>query len=132
MTNHEHRKKHVRAAQIERNPRPTWAEYTGGNDFPGLSVNTKVTSIRQPQSSSLFRSASQKIYGLGYSLLIFVYQKTATLGILHTVLVDVSRTVKYQITRGILEIIERNGNTDDLAAFMMDRNPPVDDVGRMH
>ena len=61
-----------------------------------------------------------------------MYQKTATLGILHTVLVDVSHTVKYQITREILEIIERNGNTDDLAAFMMDRNLPVDDVGRMH
>lgn len=55
-------------------------EYEAGNsasgiDFPGLGVDIKVTSIRQPQSSSPFKSARQKIYGLGYSLLVFVYEK---------------------------------------------------------
>src|SRR5947207_4745967 len=55
-------------------------EYARGNsatgiDFPGLEVDIKVTSIRQPQSSCPFKSASQKIYGLGYSLLVFVYEK---------------------------------------------------------
>ena len=47
-----------------------------GIDFPGLQVDMKVTSINQPQSSCPFKSARQKIYGLGYSLLIFVYEKT--------------------------------------------------------
>ena len=47
-----------------------------GTDVPSLDVDIKVTSIRQPQSSCPFRSARQKIYGLGYSLLIFVYDKT--------------------------------------------------------
>ena len=47
-----------------------------GIDFPDLNVDMKVTSIKQPQSSSPFKSARQKVYGLGYSLLIFVYQKT--------------------------------------------------------
>src|SRR6266487_6232382 len=46
-----------------------------GIDFPELDVDIKVTSIRQPQSSCPFKSASQKIYGLGYSLLVFVYEK---------------------------------------------------------
>lgn len=46
-----------------------------GIDFPGLDVDIKVTSIRQPQSSCPFKSARQKIYGLGYSLLVFVYDK---------------------------------------------------------
>ena len=46
-----------------------------GIDFPGLDVDIKVTSIRQPQSSCPFKDARQKIYGLGYSLLIFVYEK---------------------------------------------------------
>src|SRR5690554_755498 len=36
-----------------------------GIDIPGLGVDIKVTSIKQPQSSSPFKSASQKIYGLG-------------------------------------------------------------------
>ncbi len=107
-----------------------------GIDFPGLNVDMKVTSIRQPQSSSPFRSARQKVLGLGYSLLIFVYQKTddhvkrtGNLNILHTIFVDESRTGDYQTTRGILEILEREGNLDDLVAFINDRNLPMDDVG---
>jgi hypothetical protein len=43
-----------------------------GVDFPELEVDIKVTSIKQPQSSCPFKSARQKIYGLGYSLLVFV------------------------------------------------------------
>ena len=46
-----------------------------GIDFPDLDVDMKVTSIRQPQSSCPFKSARQKIYGLGYSLIVFVYDK---------------------------------------------------------
>ena len=106
-----------------------------GIDFPGLNVDMKVTSVRQPQSSSPFRSARQKIYGLGYALLIFVYQKTddqeamtGNLNILHTIFVDASRTADYQTTRGIREIVERDGNVDDLIAFMGDRNLPVDEI----
>ena len=106
-----------------------------GIDFPSLNVDLKVTSIKQPQSSSPFRSARQKVLGLGYSLLLFVYEKTdddlkrtGNLQILHTVFVDASRTADYQTTRGIREIIARDGNTDDLIAFMGDRNLPIDDV----
>jgi hypothetical protein len=47
-----------------------------GIDFPDLSVDMKVTSIKQPQSSCPFKSARQKVFGLGYSLLVFVYDKT--------------------------------------------------------
>ncbi|NIR11621.1 MAG: restriction endonuclease, partial [Candidatus Aminicenantes bacterium] len=48
-----------------------------GIDFPDKHINTdvKVTSIAQPQSSCPFRDARQKIYGLGYNLLLFVYEK---------------------------------------------------------
>lgn len=106
-----------------------------GIDFPDLNVDMKVTSIKQPQSSSPFKSARQKVHGLGYSLLIFVYQKTdnekartARLDILHTIFVHASRTADYQTTRGIREIIERDGNSDDLVAFMGDRNLPIDDI----
>ena len=55
--------------------------YTLGNaasgiDFPELEVDLKVTSIKQPQSSCPYRSASQKVYGLGYNLLVFAYEKS--------------------------------------------------------
>ena len=106
-----------------------------GIDFPELDVDLKVTSINQPQSSSPFSSARQKVLGLGYSLLIFVYQKTddsvtqtARLDILHAIFVDKSRTADYQTTRGIRDILERDGNVDDLVGFMRDRNLPIDDV----
>jgi len=63
-----------------------------GIDFPGIDVDVKVTRITQPQSSCPFKSARQKIYGLGYSLLVFVYDKVddqalraARLQVLHTV-----------------------------------------------
>src|SRR5690348_6150691 len=36
-----------------------------GIDFPELNVDIKATSYKQPQSSSPFRDASQKVYGLG-------------------------------------------------------------------
>ena len=106
-----------------------------GIDFLGLNVDLKVTSIKQPQSSSPFKSARQKVLGLGYSLLVFVYRKTddankrtARLQIIHTIFVDASRTADYQTTRGIREILDRDGNVFDLMAFMADRNLPIDDI----
>ena len=106
-----------------------------GIDFAELSVDMKVTSIKQPQSSCPFRSAQQKIYGLGYSLLVFVYEKmddpataTGQLSILHTVFVDKERTGDFQTTTGIRRILENNGNKDDLLAFMQERMLPVSDI----
>ena len=43
-----------------------------GIDFPALFVDLKVTSIKQPQSSCPFRNADQKVYGLGYHILLMV------------------------------------------------------------
>jgi hypothetical protein len=110
-----------------------------GIDFPGLGVDLKVTSIAQPQSSSPFKSARQKIYGLGYHLLVFVYEKfddhnqqTGRLRMKHTIFVDKERTADYQMTRGIREIVERDGNTDDLVAYLQDRNLPIDEIGARH
>ena len=51
-----------------------------GIDLPGDTIQTdiKVTSITQPQSSCPFKNARQKIFGLGYNLLVFVYDKRDT------------------------------------------------------
>ena len=51
-----------------------------GIDFPGLGVDIKVTSIEQPQSSCPFKGARQKIYGLGYSLLVLPTRNATTKG----------------------------------------------------
>jgi len=114
--------------------------YTVGNaakgiDFPDLSVDMKVTSKKQPQSSCPFRSARQKIFGLGYSLLIFVYDKlddpitqTSRLDIQRVIFVNEKCTADFQTTLGIRKIIENSGNVDDLVAFMHERYLPLDDI----
>lgn len=106
-----------------------------GIDFPKLGVDLKVTSIKQPQSSCPFKSARQKIFGLGYDLLVFVYEKhdipeteSAVLNILHTIYVEANRTGDFQTTKGILDILNNDGNKDDIIAFMNDRLLPVDDI----
>lgn len=106
-----------------------------GLDFPILNVDMKVTSIKQPQSSSPFESARQKIYGLGYSLLVFVYEKfdnhvnkTGGLNILHTVFVEDYRTGDFQTTSGLIKIINNDGNIDDILGFFEDRRLPLDEI----
>ena len=106
-----------------------------GIDFPDLAVDMKVTSIKQPQSSCPFQSARQKIFVLGYSLLVFVYEKednqafeTGHLKFFHTVFVNEAQTADYQTTVGLRQILENDGNEDDLTAFMYDRNLPVDEI----
>lgn len=107
-----------------------------GIDLPSLDVDIKVTSIKQPQSSCPFKSASQKVFGLGYHLLIFVYEKyddheskTGRLNMQHTIFVGKERTADFQTTRGLLEILGREGNKDDIIAFITERNLPVDEIG---
>lgn len=108
-----------------------------GIDFPELEVDIKATSIKQPQSSCPFRNASQKVYGLGYHLLVFVYEKTdrhdiraTQLTFHHAVFVERERTGDYQTTYGIRGILSRNGNKDDIIAFLEERNLPLDEPGR--
>lgn len=106
-----------------------------GIDFPSLDVDTKTTSVRQPQSSCPFRSGRQKIFGLGYSVLVFVYEKTddsdaktGRLNVQHVIFVEASRTGDFQMTRGLRQIVENQGNVDDLMAYMQDKNLPVDEI----
>jgi hypothetical protein len=106
-----------------------------GIDLPSINLDIKVTSVIQPQSSCPFRSARQKIFGLGYSLLVFVYEKTddqkrktSNLNILHTVFVAEERTADFTITRLLRETINAGGNKEDLVALMFDRNLPLDEI----
>jgi hypothetical protein len=106
-----------------------------GIDFPELDVDMKVTSIKQPQSSCPYKSARQKIYGLGYSVLVFVYDKTdepasstGRLDVQHVIFVEKERTADFQTTTGIRNILDNQGNKDDLLAFMQERMLPVDEI----
>lgn len=106
-----------------------------GIDFPDINVDIKVTSVRQPQSSCPYKSARQKIFGLGYSLLVFVYDKkddgdlrAAKLQILHTVFLDAAATGDFTMTVRLREMVNDGANREDIVAFLMDKNLPVDDI----
>lgn len=109
-----------------------------GIDFPALNVDLKVTSIKQPQSSCPFRNATQKVYGLGYHLLVMVYDKTddhvaktARLNILHVLFIDATHTADFQLTTGLQQIIHNDGNVEEIDAYLEDKNIPIDAENRM-
>lgn len=108
-----------------------------GVDLPGVEIHTdiKVTSANQPQSSCPFKSARQKIYGLGYNLLLFVYEKTddpltksANFKFVSCAFINKDRTADFQATKQINTILQNEGNTDDLFAFLQDKNIPGDEI----
>lgn len=108
-----------------------------GIDFPAKILNTdmKVTSIKQPQSSSPFKSARQKIYGLGYNLLLFVYDKldnpqkrVANLNFLDCSFIYEHRTADFMITKTLRKMVEDDANNEDIMAYLADRNLPADEI----
>lgn len=108
-----------------------------GIDLPGKDIVTdiKVTSSKQPQSSSPFKSARQKIYGLGHNLLLFVYDKfddpktsSAYFSFTNCTFIDKDRTADFQATTQVNTIMEHNGNIDDIFAFFEDRRIPGDEI----
>lgn len=106
-----------------------------GIDLPGVEIQTdiKVTSITQPQSSCPFKNARQKIFGLGYNLLVFVYEKhdtndTCTLHFTHCTFISKERTADFTITRRLREMIYDGANKEDIIGFLQDKNVPGDDI----
>ena len=106
-----------------------------GIDLPGMDVQTdiKVTSIVQPQSSCPFENARQKIYGLGYNLLVFVYDKkdtatTCRLDFRYCTFIHKSRTADFTITKRLREMLEDGANKEDIIGFLMDKNVPGDEI----
>ena len=105
-----------------------------GIDLPTFGIDIKVTSVRQPQSSSPFGSFKQKVEGLGYDLMLFVYSKLDEAGECAVEFVAVRHipsrlTADYQTTRGLRRLIlEEDGNADDVFAFLVDKNIPADEA----
>jgi hypothetical protein len=106
-----------------------------GIDLPESDINTdiKVTSIKQPQSSSPFKDAKQKIYGLGYNLLVFVYDKTdnqknetTTLDFKSCSFISKERTADYTTTFRLIEMVNDRANEEDIIAYLNDKNIPAD------
>lgn len=46
-----------------------------GVDFPNFNTDIKCTSVDEPQSSSPYRSISEKFFGLDYNILLIMYNE---------------------------------------------------------
>jgi hypothetical protein len=113
----------------------------GGIDLPASEINTdiKVTSIKQPQSSCPFKNAQQKIFGLGYNLLVFVYDKhddaktkTALLDFVSCSFIEKERTAVYTTTYRLQEMVSCGVNEEDIIAYLQDKNIPADEITLMN
>lgn len=124
---------------LEKRYEMTVGSSANGLDLPSVNTDIKVTSIKQPQSSCPFKDSKQKIFGLGYNLIVFVYKKhdnsrtkKGCLDFISCSFIDSSRTGDYQTTTGILNIINNNGNADDVFAFLNDHKIPSDEITLMN
>lgn len=108
-----------------------------GIDLPAENIMTdiKVTSIKQPQSSCPFKDAKQKIYGLGYNLLVFVYEKiddpntkTASLDFVSCSFISKERTADYTTTFRLREMVNDKANLEDIVSYLNDKNIPADEI----
>ncbi len=106
---------------IERECKTYLEEHTGlqiggsaalGKDLPLFNIDIKATSIAQPQSSSPYRSIDEKIFGLPYNILLFIYCKEdldgyAWLDILRCCYIPREYTGDYSATRLARQLRER-------------------------
>jgi len=108
-----------------------------GIDLPSADIHTdiKVTSIKQPQSSCPFKDAKQKIFGLGYNILVFVYDKvddatkgTAKLDFVSCSFLAKERTADYTTTYRLREMLNDGANKEDIIAYLNDKNIPADEI----
>lgn len=128
---------HKFQAYLEQHYRYEKGSSAKGIDLPGKDIYTdiKVTSIKQPQSSCPFKDSKQKIFGLGYNLLVFVYDKTddnksnkAVLNFVSCSFLEKERTADYTTTFRLREMIGDGANKEDIVAYLNDKNIPADDI----
>ena len=130
---------HLFQKYLEQQYEMTVGSSANGLDLPSVNTDIKVTSIKQPQSSCPFKDSKQKIYGLGYKLIVFVYKKTddaqtkkGCLNFVSCSFIESSRTADYQTTTGIRSIIANDGKVDDIFAFLIDHKIPSVEVTLMN
>lgn len=106
-----------------------------GIDFPELQVDVISTDLLALYPSSPLKSAHQKIYGLGHSLIWFLYEKTddheskrAKVNIISGFFLDRKNTADFKTTSGIISVLKNEGNKDDVMAFMLDTYLANDEI----
>ena len=104
-----------------------------GIDFPDPHINTdiKVTSTKKPQSSSPFKNIEQKIYGLGYNILLFVYKKREInnqcfLKFKHCIFITSEKTADYNLTKRLRRLLCKGASEKEIINLLNEKNIPGD------
>lgn len=109
-----------------------WGNAASGVDLPTINTDIKSTSIRQPQSSLPFKSARQKLYGLGYNLLVFVYEKDddqdRNLVFRSVDFVDAEHTGDYRLSKYVINALAEGSYEDEIFAIFEDMKLPGDEI----
>lgn len=76
---------------------------------------------------------SSEDFGLGYNLIVFVYEKTdtattCTLEFKYCTFVEAARTADYTTTKRLREMLDDGANREDIIGYLTDRNLPGDDI----
>lgn len=125
---------HAFKEHLEQNYEISTGSSASGIDLPDEHILTdiKITSYKQPQSSTTFKNARQKIFGLGHNLLIFVYIKDDSsklnFRITSITFIDAPQTADYTTTKRLIEMLKDDANKEDIVAYLMDRNIPGDEI----
>lgn len=106
-----------------------------GIDFPDNHINTdiKVTLKSNPQSSCPYKNYRQKIFGLGFNILLFTYQKDdvddgqySILMIDGATLIPSQDTADFHATRTINKLLQDGVSKEGLLYFLESLNLPCD------
>lgn len=100
-----------------------------GVAFPSIVTDFRVAPGSRLRLGDGRIAGHHKVRGLDYSLLILVPAPMAQLS--KAIFIDQSRTADFQTTLGIRDIMRRNGNLDDLVAFLEERCIGLDDDDRL-
>jgi methylase of polypeptide subunit release factors len=101
-----------------------------GIDFPDEDINTdiKVTSKRKPQNSCPFTDIRQKIYGLGYNILLFVYDNDiddyTDLKLESCTFIKASETGDYNLTKNLIKMLKNNKTADEITDYLIECKVP--------
>ena len=96
-----------------------------GIDFPDEDINTdiKVTSSKKPQNSCPFTDIRQKIYGLGYNILLFIYDSNiedyTDLKFESCTFIKASETGDYNLTKNLIKMVENKWDADRITEYLI-------------
>lgn len=106
-----------------------------GIDFPDKNINTdlKVTSNKKPQNSCPFNDIKQKIYGLGYNLLLFIYSKNDddekhNLHFESCTFIKAEETGDYNLTKNLRKMVENKWDKEKIVYYLKECKLPGDDI----